>query len=245
MCKRGRESLDRHSMITSSSRAATWTLLCLVPEAMSTLARISLVLPLIVLVACATEAEPVTVSEWLGAEPHGEMHGEADGERVDVVADAEGVTCKREYEVPDPNDSATWTQGRLKELEVSFLVVIDGVERRYELELYNHDFSSSPVGSALAVVPVVTEGAAIAADAVHVEVQWEWEDGNQMVAFEQIATGGTVELHELSGSVGSDGLVIPAGEGSFGAFIELELPDGALAASFTAPCTLVEVEMVE
>lgn len=213
---------------------------------MPNFARISLVLPLITLIACSAEPEPETVDEWLGAEPHGEMRGEVDGERVDVVAEASEVSCKREYEVPNPDDSTTWADGRLKELEVAFNVVVEGVERRYELEIYNNaDLASTAIGSVLQAVPVVTEGAPIGTDEVHVEVQWEWEDGNEMIAFEEIATGGTLEFRELSGTVGPDGLVIPMGEGSFGAFLELDLPSGAVAVSFTAPCTVVEVEPAE
>lgn len=89
---------------------------------------------------------------------------------------------------------------------------------------------------------VVIEDAPIGAGEVHVEVQWEWEIGSDFVVFEELATSGVLEIHELSGTVGADGLVIPANDGNVGGFIDVELPSGAVAISFTAPCTVVEVE---
>ena len=210
----------------------------------TSLARLWFALPLLSLASCGEPAAPdPTVTDWLGAELHGELHGEAEGDRVDVVAEASEVACKREYAVPDPADTTTFGEGWLKELEVSFLVTVDGVERRYEIEIYN--FTEAAEGAVWTVVPVVTEDAPIGAEEVHVELQWEWEVDSMLVAYEEIATGGTVEIRELSGMVGEDGLVIPANEGNVGAFIELELPDGEVAISFTAPCSVVEVEPIE
>lgn len=192
---------------------------------------------------CTADEAATTLTAWLGPDLHGEMRGEADGGRVDVVAEASEVACKREYRVPNPDDPATFVDGWLGELEVAFNVTVDGIERRYELEF--HGFTGGEVGDAWTVVPVVMEGAPIGADEVHVEVQWEWEADSMLVAYEEIASAGRVELHELSGTVGDDGLVIPAGEGTFGAFAELELPDGQLSVSFTATCSEVEVEPIE
>jgi hypothetical protein len=211
---------------------------------MTALVRFAFVFPLVALASCIEpQTTPTTLTTWLGPEVHGEIRGEADGGRVDVVAEASQVECKREYAVPDPADTSTFSEGRLKEFEVAFNVTIDGVERRYELEIYN--FDSAEVGTTWTVVPVVTEGAPINPGEAHAEFQWEWEVDSELIAYEQIATGGTVELREVSGMVGADGLVIPAGEGNFGAFVELELPDGEVAISFNAPCSIVEVEPIE
>lgn len=208
--------------------------------------RLVLLIPSVFLVACTSDqgSEPATVDEWLGSDLHGEMRGEIEAERVDVVAEASEVECKREYAVPDPNDTATFVDGWLEELEVSFLVTIDGTERRYELEFYNHDFNATALGSVLTVVPVVTEDAPIGEDEVHVELQWEWEQGNELITYEEVATGGTLELRELSGTPGADGLVVPADDGNFGAFVQLELPSGSVSVSFTAPCSVVEIESI-
>lgn len=203
--------------------------------------RTHMIVPLLALVACSTgEPEPQRVTEWRGPELHGEIRGEVQGERVDIVAEADEVACKREYEVADPGDPATWGDGHLKEIEISLLVIVDGVERRYELEFFN--FTDLAVGAELDVVPVVVEDAPIGAGEVHVEVQWEWEIGSDFVVFEELATSGVLEIHELSGTVGADGLVIPANDGNVGGFIDVELPSGSVAISFTAPCTVVEVE---
>jgi hypothetical protein len=59
-----------------------------------------------------------------------------------------------------------------------------------------------------------------------------------------IAYFSTLELRERSGTPGADGLVIPADDGNFGGFLQLELPSGSVAASFTASCTEVEVESI-
>ncbi|MFV8755231.1 hypothetical protein ACNOYE_32175 [Nannocystaceae bacterium ST9] len=206
----------------------------------------SLSLLLFTCLACAeSDHEHPTVSEWQGLEPHAELHGEVEGERVDVSVVGEGVACKREYEVGDPDDPSSWAgDGRFKEFEVAIDLVVDGVERRYELEFYGHDFPSSEVGRVLTIVGVdeADPDAPLAADEVHVEVQWEWEAGDEFVAFEAVAIAGSLELREMSGMVGADGLVIPADEGSFGGFATIELPEGELAVSFTAPCVEVEVE---
>lgn len=206
---------------------------------------IHLCLVMLLVGGCTQAPEPLT--EWLGPQLHGEIRGEIDDERVDVVASAGQLECKREYFVPDPNDPATWGEGRYDVIEVNFFVTIDGTPRHYELELLNHDFSEAAVGTALKVVPVIGEDehAEIGADEVHVEVKWDWKTDGDSIAYEQFAISGTVELRELSGVVGPDGLVIPAGDGNFGAFLDIQLPDGELTASMTAPCTEVDVESIE
>jgi hypothetical protein len=194
------------------------------------------------LLACARE--PATVTQWLGPELHGELRGEIEDERVDVVAGADEVVCKRMYAVPDPNDPTTFADGKLAQLLVSFMVTIDGVERWYELEFYDHDFNATALGTVLTVVPPATEDAALGEHEVNVDLGWEWEQGNDLITYGETATGGTLWLRELSGSPGADGLVIPAEEGRFGAFLELELPNGSVAVSFTAPCSEVEIESI-
>jgi hypothetical protein len=195
------------------------------------------------LAACTPEPEP-TVSEWLGPDLHGQMRGEIDGEPVNVVAQADEVACQRKYLVPDPNDPTTFADGHLDALQVSFMVKTDGIERWYELEFYNHDFATTALGTVLTVVPEPAEETVIRADQVNAELRWEWEQGNDLITYGETATGGMLELRELSGTAGADGLVIPAEDGNFGAFLQLELPDGTVGVSFTAICSMVEVETI-
>lgn len=197
------------------------------------------------LVACAPEPAYPTVSVWLGPGLHGELRGEIEGERVDVVAQADEVACTRRYVVPDPNDPTTYVDGRLASVLVSFLVESEGIERWYELEFYNHELDAIEIGTVLTVVPEPSEDAVIGEDEINVELGWEWEDGNDLIAYGETATAGSFELRELSGTPGADGLVIPANEGEFGGFLQLELPDGSVAVSFTATCSAVEVESPE
>lgn len=184
---------------------------------------------LLLAVASCTQPDLATVTEWLGPQLHGEIRGEANGQRVDVIADA--VVCQRQYFVPDLVDLETYPEGRLAGFIISFLVTIDGVERRYELEL--SDFTTAAVGTSWTV----------GSDENLVELRWEWEVNSSLVAYAATATGGMVELHELSGKVGTDGLVIPAGDGNVGAFVQLDLPDGEIAISFTAPCSVVQIDV--
>jgi hypothetical protein len=196
----------------------------------------------VMFIACTPE--PATVSEWLGPGLHGQMRGEIEAERVDVVAEADGVACQRKYGVPDPNDPSTFADGGLQALLVSFMVKSDGLERWYELEFSNHDFNATALGTVLTVVPEPSAEAEIGEDEVNVELRWEWEQGNDLIRYGEPATGGTLELRELSGTPGADGLVVPADDGNFGGFLQLELPSGSVAVSFTAPCTAVEVESI-
>ncbi len=183
------------------------------------------------------------MTEWLGPQLHGEIHGEVDGTEVDVIAGASRVGCKREYVVPDPDDTSTYEQGWLEEIEISFYVTIDGVVRRYELEIY--DFVRADVGELLNVVPFERGGDPIGGDEAHAEFQWEWEIDSSRFTYEGLAVQGTVEIRESSGMVGADGLVIPAGRGNFGALVRLEMPDGELGISFTAPCSIIEINRID
>lgn len=196
------------------------------------------------LIACAPEPRYPTVSVWLGAGLHGELRGEIEGERVDVVAQADEVACTRQYAVPDPNDPSTYDDGRLESLLISFMVVSEGIERWYELEFYNHEFDATEIGTVLTVVAPPSDDGVIGEDEVNVDLGWEWEDGNDLITYGETATAGSFELRELSGTPGPDGLVIPANDGELGGFLQLELPDGSVAVSFTATCSAVEVESI-
>jgi hypothetical protein len=193
-------------------------------------------------VACTSDA--ATVTQWRGPELHGELRGEIEGERVDVVAQANELVCRRMYVVPNPNDPKTFADGWLDQLQVSFMVTIDGIERWYDLEFFGHDFTTTAMGTVLTVVPASTDDVAPSEHEVHVGLRWEWEQGNDLITYDELAVSGTLELRELSDTPSADGLVIPASEGKFGAFLELELPSGSVTASFTAPCTGLEVESI-
>lgn len=196
------------------------------------------------LASCTESTSTATVNEWLGSQRHGAIRGEADGVQVDAIAGASAVGCKREYVVPVPEDTKTYDEGWLEEYEISFYVTIDGVRQRYELQIYN--FTKPAIGRSLTIVPDEIGDDPIGEDEVHAQFQWEWEmEGSRRVTYEGVAVEGTVEFRELSGEVGSDGLVIPAGEGSLGALVQLVLPDGQVGISFTAPCSIVEIDPID
>lgn len=197
----------------------------------------------LVLAACNESAPEPTVTEWLGHHRHGEIRGALDGEDVDVMAGASQVGCKREYVVPEPDDESTYAEGRLDELEISFYATVDGIEHWYELELF--DLGDVAVGKTLTVVSSGSEHPAVERDEVHAEFAWEWESDDFLVTDEAVAVRGTVDIHELSGEAGPDGLVIPAGQGNVGALVRLELPDGEVGISFTAPCSIVEIDPID
>jgi hypothetical protein len=175
--------------------------------------------------------------EWQGSTPHAALDGQGGGETVTVdvsgaaAADTANVACALEYHM-----------GPLIEVELTVHVVENGVEKEYQIELQGRDFATLAAGTTLDVVAPVEDDALAPDGQVHVEVQWEWEEGGELVAYEKNAVSGTVYFGELVGEADATG-VIPSGTGRLGAAVDVTMDDGeTLRASFSANCSETEVE---
>jgi hypothetical protein len=203
----------------------------------------------LLLVACGGDDDaPAGADAWLGAEPHADLGGEIDGTTIDLAfdgtaaADLTRAFCKREYAVPDATDMQTWTEAVMPEIEATFRVTEDGLEKQFELSLAAADFTAATSGTSFTVVAPV-EGVDPAAGQVVIELDYQWEDPEAgLVSYEGSATGGTVSLALLDGTPGADGKIIPDRTGHFGVFLDATWPEGALRGSFTVLCGENEVE---
>ncbi|UJR82567.1 hypothetical protein [Sandaracinus amylolyticus] len=200
----------------------------------------SRVLFALALVGCAESGEGRDAPrEWQGEATHVDAVGTIDGLAVDFdldASDAAEVFCERNYVVPDVDDPATWSSGYLEKVEVKWLVVVDGTEREYQLELSAHDFGASADGQTLSIVGY-EEGAARAPTTIQVAADAEWEEDGSEREHVSLSGTGTFVRGVVTGTPGGDGVVVPDGQGTFGGYLHLESAGGeSLDVSFTVPC---------
>lgn len=200
-----------------------------------------LLLPLPVLAQDATVTTGNTLTappgEWLGDMPHFVMMGTLSGRPVDIqyldIAAAEGIDGfegKREYL---PRDGGGW---RYADFEVALSAVIDGIEKSFELEFENFDFTQHSLPATFTLGGVnFPEGLA-----GFVEIAAEWETGGVSVNDEIGAWAGTLTLVTDMGTPDAEGLVP---DGMIGGFMVAQNGDDTLVASFTVP--VVEYEKDE
>lgn len=198
---------------------------------------------------CSGEDDDSTSLSWQGAEPHLIVKGHLNGEDLDLsitgqdAADPSKVWCAREYAgPPDDNGEPDVSRAKLYKLNIFALVTVDGEERRLELEFKPHDFQADAVPSTARVIPRVDDEA-IDADATWLDFEWHTPDGEGDL-LETSAQTGHFELELYSGEPGEDGLMIPAGEGSFGGTLDASWSEQErLQASVTAVCTENELDL--
>jgi hypothetical protein len=196
--------------------------------------------------ACGSDDDDAS---WQGETPYVDIAGELDGNQVDVSVDGASAAdltrsfCKREYTVPDAEDTATWNQAVMSELEATVRITDGGVEKEYELSLAGADLSTLAKGTTLSVIP--DEGAPAAGQVV-VELEWGWEEpGTGFVSYEGTATSGTVKVELFDGTPGADGKVIPDNTGKVGLTFDTAFDGGTLRGSFTLHCAENEIEAAE
>ncbi len=200
-----------------------------------------LLLPLPAMAQDATVTPGNTLTEapatWLGETPHFVLMGTLSGRPVDIqfldMAGAEGIDSfegKREYL---PGDGGTWRYG---DFEVALGAVIEGVEKSFELEFENFDFTQHALPATFALGDVnFPEGLA-----AFVEVAAEWETGAGSVNDEIGAWTGTLTVVMDMGTPDAEGLVP---DGMIGGLMVAQNGDDMLVASFTVP--VVEYEKDE
>lgn len=176
-------------------------------------------------------------AEWLGDVPHFVMIGTLAGRAVDIqftdMAAAEGIDSfagKREYL---PGEGGDWRYG---DFEVALGAVIEGVEKSFELEFENHDFTQHALPATFTLGGEnFPEGLA-----AFVEVQAEWETEAGSVNDEIGGWTGTLTVVMDTGTLDGEGLVP---DGMIGGFMIAENGGDRLVASFTVP--VVEYEKDE
>jgi hypothetical protein len=189
--------------------------------------------------AAVTSGNTLTAppAEWLGEEPHFVLMGTLSGRQVDLqyldMAAAEGIDSfegKREYL---PGEGGAWRYG---DFEVALAAVIGGVERSFELEFENADFTRHPLPASFALGDVnFPEGLA-----AFVEIAAEWETEAGSVNDEIGAWSGTLTVVMDAGTPDGEGLVP---DGMIGGFMVAENGADRLVASFSVP--VVEYEKDE
>jgi len=184
-------------------------------------------------------AEPPT--EWQGETPHLEMVGSLAGQ--DVVATVEGddaadvgvFYCERNYIVPDTEDPSTWAAAYLEKVEIKFNFFYMDQLAEFNVEIVHEDLPGS-VGEMLPIDAATEATVQITVD----------PEGPNEVEFPDAGVAGNVTIGLLTGTPGTDGVVIPDGEGAFGAYLDLELESGGtLQGSFTANCGENDLEIPE
>jgi hypothetical protein len=182
---------------------------------------------LLPLPAFAQEAAEPT--EWLGPTPHLILVGTLAGHPVDIrmpdMAAAQGVARfegKREYL---PAEGGGWRYG---DFEVVLDATLGGVERRFEMELENHDFLEHPLPASFELGAENFPRGARA----FLEAEAEWETAEGAVNEELGGWTGRLTLHEDSGTPDAEGL-LP--DGRIAGFLVAEREGERLVMSFTVP----------
>lgn len=179
-------------------------------------------------------ALPEPPAEWLGDTPHLVLMGTLGGRPLDIqlldIASAEGVAAfegKREY-LPG---EAGWRYG---DFEVALQAVIGGVEKSFEMEFENADFTQSrPLPATFELGPEnVPEGAR-----AFLEAAAEWETEAGPVNDEIGGWTGTLTLELDEGTADAEELVP---DGIIGGHMVAQSGADRLVMSFTVPVTEYE-----
>jgi len=199
------------------------------------------------LVACESSADATEeAARWQGEEPHFTARGLLNGEEIDIRiegADAEdgsSVWCEREYEVPLVDGEPDVSMARHIETVVTGFATIGGEDRIFQFELKQHALQDDSAGDHIAIVPRVDE---VPPDEDQAWFDWEWQTADEEDLFEASAQEGEVIVGTFSGEPGEGGVIIPEGEGFFGASADVRWSvDERLSISFTVLCTANDIE---
>jgi hypothetical protein len=146
------------------------------------------------------------------------------------IALAEGVASfegKREYL---PGDAGAWRYG---DFEVALAATIDGIEKAFEFEFENADFTTATLPATFTLQEVNFPEGALA----FLEAQAEWETGGATVNDEIGAWTGTLTVALDTGTPDAEGLVP---DGLIGGHVVAQNGADTLVMSFTVP--VVEYE---
>lgn len=176
-------------------------------------------------------------TEWLGATPHFVMVGAHKDYSFDIeyadltVAKDFGLSAKREYRKTD--------DGKLAyiDFEVSVNLITNGIERGFEFEFENADFSAHPVPGTYALKDAeFPEGAF---SNMELQIEWEWVEKSIIVNEETLYTEGSLTVTHEDGTPIADST---SPNGMIGGFVTGTYEGKPIAISFTAPVTEAEID---
>ncbi|MBU1176009.1 MAG: hypothetical protein KKH72_11460 [Alphaproteobacteria bacterium] len=173
---------------------------------------------------------------WLGETPHFVMVGklgdfEFNIQLTDMAKSTDAkLVAKREY-VP-VGDKLTYA-----DFEIALDLITNGIERSFELEFENADFSEH-----LPPAEFALQGENFPAGLLsnfEIESEWEWAEKNLIVNDERLASAGTLATALETGELNADHI---ADNGLIGGFVSAKFGEDALVVSFTAPVAEAEID---
>ncbi len=176
-------------------------------------------------------------TEWLGATPHFVMVGAHKDFSFDIeypdltVAKDFTLFAKREYRIGD--------DGKLRyiDFEVAVNLITNGIERGFEFEFENADFSGYAVPTTYALKDAeFPEGQF---SNMELQVEWEWVEKSIIVNEETLYTDGSLTVAHDEGTPVEDGT---SPNGMIGGFVTGTYEGKPIAISFTAPVTEAEID---
>jgi hypothetical protein len=176
-------------------------------------------------------------TEWLGATPHFVMVGAFKDYSFDInVTDVAAVS---DFELSAKREYAPLADGKLAyiDFEIAVNLVTDGIERGFEFEFENADFSTHALPATFTLQgEEFPEGAL---SNMELQIEWEWVEKSVIVNEEQLYSEGalTVALEEATPI--EDGT---APNGMIGGFVTGTFEGKPIAISFTAPVTEAEID---
>ena len=176
-------------------------------------------------------------TEWLGPKPHFVMVGAFRDFTFDIaVPDLAAATdfaleAKREYRPLEGGKLA------YIDFEVAVALTTNGIEREFEFEFENADFSTHARPMTFALKDAeFPEGAF---SNLELQIEWEWVEKSVIVNEEQLITDGALTVALEEGSPSADGTVP---NGLIGGFVSGTFEGKPIAISFTAPVTEAEID---
>lgn len=176
-------------------------------------------------------------AEWLGPKPHFAMAGAYKDFTFDIsvpdlaAAKDVSVSAKREYRALEGGKLA------YIDFELAVAFTTNGIEREFEFEFENADFSTHARPATFALKNAeFPEGAF---SNLELQLEWEWVEKSVIVNEEQLITDGALTVALDEGTPVADGT---APNGLIGGFVTGTFEGKPIAISFTAPVTEAEID---
>lgn len=188
----------------------------------------------VVSAGAATGAAPTA---WLGATPHFVMVGAYKDFSFDIeYAD---LSVAKDFELSAKREYRKGEDGKLAyiDFEVAVNLITNGIERGFEFEFENADFSGHPVPTTYALKDAeFPEGQF---SNMELQIEWEWVEKSIIVNEETLYTEGSLTVAHEDGTPVADGT---SPNGMIGGFVTGTYEGKPIAISFTAPVTEAEID---
>lgn len=188
----------------------------------------------VVKVGAATGKAPTA---WLGPTAHFVMVGAYKDYAFDI--EVPDLAVARDFELKAKREYAPGEGGKLKyiDFEVAVNLTTDGIERGFEFEFENADFTGHQVPASFALKDAeFPEGLF---SNMELQIEWEWVEKSVIVNEEQLYSDGTLTVALEGGTPVDDGT---SPNGLVGGFVTGTFEGKPIAISFTAPVTEAEID---